>query len=108
MRIKEAFSKQTEDAPGLDLTKVGVVGRGLGTYRRFDLRTLRLALGKTQAEVSSAAGMDQGDVSRLERRKDARLSTLRRYAHALGGQLEVAVVVNGRRYLLDQEGSSDG
>jgi transcriptional regulator with XRE-family HTH domain len=65
------------------------------------LQTLRIALGKTQADVARAAEMDQGDVSRLEARDDKKLSTLARYAAALGGRLEVAVVVNGRRFLLD-------
>jgi predicted type IV restriction endonuclease len=45
--------------------------------------------------------MAQGDVSRLEGREDVKLSTLARYAVALGGSVEVAVVVNGRRYVLD-------
>ena len=33
--------------------------------------------------------MRQGDVSKLERRADAYLSTLRRYIEAMGGQLEL-------------------
>jgi autotransporter translocation and assembly factor TamB len=45
--------------------------------------------------------MAQGDVSRLEDREDVKLSTLARYAPALGGRVEVAVVVGGRRYFLD-------
>jgi transcriptional regulator with XRE-family HTH domain len=69
--------------------------------RRFDLKTLRAALGKTQADVAKATRMAQGDVSRLEGREDVKLSTLARYAAALGGSVEVAIVVDGRRYLLD-------
>jgi hypothetical protein len=34
-------------------------------------------------------------VSRLEARDDKKVSTLVRYAAALGGRLEVAIVVNG-------------
>ncbi len=45
-------------------------------------------------------------VSRLEAREDLRLSTLTGYAAALGGVVELAVVVNGRRYVLDL--TSDG
>ena len=60
-----------------------------------------MALGKTQIDVSRAAGMAQGDVSLLEARKDVKLSTLARYAAALGGAAEVVVVIDGRRYLLD-------
>jgi len=60
-----------------------------------------MALGKTQIDVSRAARMAQGDVSLLESRRDVKLSTLARYAAAIGGATEVAVVIDGRRYLLD-------
>jgi hypothetical protein len=85
----------------LDWTRARVVGRGTKTGRHYDLKTLRVALGKTQAELAEATGMAQGDVSRLEGRQDVKLSTLARYAAALGGGVEVAVIVDGRRYLLD-------
>jgi hypothetical protein len=98
---KRPTAESLAEIPELDLSKARVVGRGLGTHRRFELRTLRAALGKTQAEIARAAEMDQGDVSRLEKREDAKLSTLGRYARALGGVLQVAVVVGGRQYLLD-------
>jgi transcriptional regulator with XRE-family HTH domain len=65
------------------------------------LQTLRVALGKTQADIARAVEMDQGDVSRLQARDDKKVSTLGRYAAALGGRLEVAIVVDGRRFLLD-------
>jgi transcriptional regulator with XRE-family HTH domain len=98
---KRPTAESLAEIPELDVSKVRVVGRGLGTHRRFELRTLRAALGKTQAEIARRAEMDQGDVSRLERREDAKLSTLVRYARALGGRLQVAVIVGGRQYLLD-------
>lgn len=60
-----------------------------------------MSLGKTQVEVAERAGMKQGDVSTLERRSDLKLSTLVRYVAALGGSVEVSVVVGSRRYLLD-------
>jgi hypothetical protein len=59
---------------------------------KMDLRAVRELVGKTQADVAPAAGMAQGEVSRLERREDHRLSTLRRYIEALGGELEVRAV----------------
>jgi hypothetical protein len=66
------------------------------------LRVLR-PVGKSQADIARTAEMDQGDVSRLESREDTKLSTLSRSADALGGELEVAVVIDGRRYKLDVE-----
>jgi len=74
--------------------------RGVKTGRRYALKTLRIALGKTQADVARSAHMSQGDVSKLEDRADVKLSTLARYAAALGGSVEVSISVNSRRYLL--------
>jgi hypothetical protein len=48
--------------------------------------------------------MAQGDVSKLEARQDVKLSTLERYVEALGGKVEVAVVVGDRRYRVDLGG----
>lgn len=71
--------------------------------RALALRALRSELGKTQADVARAATMTQGAVSRLEASQDVKLSTIGRYASALGGTMEVVVVVGERRYQLDLE-----
>jgi hypothetical protein len=42
--------------------------------------------------------MDQGQLSRLERQDDMRVSTLCRCVEALGGKLEVAVVLGDKRF----------
>jgi transcriptional regulator with XRE-family HTH domain len=68
---------------------------------RMTLRDVRKDLGRTQVQVASQAGMSQGDLSRLERRTDHLLSTLERYAAALGGELDIAVVRGTRRYPLE-------
>lgn len=68
---------------------------------KMSLRDVRKDLGRTQVQVAKEAGMSQGDLSRLERRSDHLLSTLERYAHALGGQLDIAVVRGTRRYPLE-------
>jgi hypothetical protein len=44
--------------------------------------------------------MAQADVPRTESREDHLLSFLRRYVTALGGEIEVSAVVNGRRVRL--------
>ena len=64
------------------------------------LAQLREAAGKTQVEVAAETEMAQSELSRFERRDDRKLSTLRRYVEALGGELEVVAVVNGKRVLL--------
>jgi hypothetical protein len=55
----------------------------------MDLRAVRELVGKTQVDVAKATKMAQSDVSKAEHRDDHRLSTLRRYIEALGGELEV-------------------
>lgn len=89
-----------DEIPELDVSKAKIVGRGLKVGRRFDLKALRAAFDKTQTDIAHAAEMTQGDVSKLEARGDMKLSTLSRYVAALGGKLEVAAVINGRRYVL--------
>jgi DNA-binding Xre family transcriptional regulator len=104
---KARRTRSDEQEPRLEWSRARVVGRGTKTARRYDLKTLRAALGKTQTDIAEAAGMAQGDVSRLERREDVKLSTLARYAAALGGTVQVAVVVNGRCYVLDLTSDTD-
>jgi DNA-binding transcriptional regulator YiaG len=53
------------------------------------LRQLRRIQHLTQAQVATAMGTEQDRVSRLERRADLRLSTLREYVAALGGSLRL-------------------
>lgn len=55
----------------------------------MDLRTLRKFVGKTQVEMAKAVRLSQSEFSRAETREDHRLSTIRRYVEALGGELEV-------------------
>ena len=64
------------------------------------LRALRESTGKTQEEMAELTSMSQPQLSRLERRDDHLLSTLRRYVAALGGQIEVVAVVDGKRIRL--------
>ncbi len=68
--------------------------------REVGLRELRALAGATQREVSEAMGMDQGQLSRLERQDDSLGSTLRRYVEALGGKLEITAVLGDKRITL--------
>ncbi len=65
-----------------------------------DLRALRQVTGKTQVQMARMAGMTQSELSKLERRDDMLLSTLKRYVHALGGELEVVAVFDDKRVRL--------
>src|ERR1700730_13951748 len=61
----------------------------------FTLRDLRKAKQITQQEVARRLSGRQVYVSRLERRADMKLSTLREYVRALGGDLQLMVTFPG-------------
>ena len=67
---------------------------------QLDLRGLRELLGKTQQEIAALLERSQGQVSETERRQDLRLSTLRSYVEALGGELEVVATFGDKRIKL--------
>lgn len=53
------------------------------------LQQLRKAREQSQQELAKKLGVKQAEVSRLERRTDMYLSTLRAYVEAMGGCLEI-------------------
>jgi len=53
------------------------------------LAALRKALHITQADVAGQLGASQSEVSRIERRDDVLVSTLRGFVTALGAELEL-------------------
>ena len=58
-------------------------------YRALALAELREARNLTQVELAEKLGIEQGAVSKIERRTDMYLSTLRNVIQAMGGQLEL-------------------
>jgi hypothetical protein len=62
----------------------------------MNLAEMRKLVGKTQAEVGAALEKAQGEVSKIEGRKDLLLSTLRAYVEALGGHIEVRAVFDDK------------
>lgn len=55
----------------------------------MQLQALRKSRNVTQVEVAKAMCVEQAAVSRLERRDDMYVSTLREYVKALGGELKL-------------------
>jgi len=56
------------------------------------LHQLRNAREMTQTRLAEVLEMDQGNISKLEKRTDMYLSTLRSYVEAMGGALEIRAV----------------
>ena len=54
------------------------------------LHQLRHALQLSQEEIAEVMEVGQASVSKLERRTDMYLSTLRRFVEAMGGELEIS------------------
>jgi hypothetical protein len=46
----------------------------------------------TQANLASILGVNQGSVSKMEKRADMYVSTLRSFIQAMGGQLQIKAV----------------
>jgi len=67
---------------------------------RLRLAILREQLGKSQMELAELLGTSQPNVSQLERSDDLQLSSIAKYIHALGGQLQVNAVVGNTTYRL--------
>ena len=70
------------------------------------LRELRERAGLTQRQLAEAMGVAQPDLSRLERREDAKVSTLRAYVEATGARLALVVDIGPDRVEL-RLGSAD-
>lgn len=67
------------------------------------LKDLRQAAERTQEELATSLGVGQDTISRIERRSDMLLSTLRRYVEAMGGKLELVADFPDRpRVVIDQ------
>ena len=64
----------------------------LDAMERTGMAVLRTARHQTQVEVAAQMKIPQSAVSRIERQRNYRLSTLERYVAALGGRLEMRAV----------------
>ncbi|MDH3397557.1 MAG: helix-turn-helix domain-containing protein [Acidimicrobiia bacterium] len=53
------------------------------------LQELRQARSLSQEELAEVLGLNQATISKLERRTDMYLSSLRRFVEAMGGELEL-------------------
>jgi predicted XRE-type DNA-binding protein len=64
-------------------------------YQPLDLAELRTLLEISQEHLAGLMHVQQTAVSKLERRKDIKLSSLANYINALGGRIEMRVHFDG-------------
>src|ERR1019366_8107654 len=63
-----------------------------GELQRMALEELRGLKQLTQADIAAMLDVPQSSISRIERRADMYLRTLRNYIHAMGGVLQIQAV----------------
>jgi DNA-binding XRE family transcriptional regulator len=77
--------------------------------RAMPLEGLREARELTQTQLAQVLRVTQGAVSKVERRTDMYISTLRSYVRAIGGDLQIRAVFPEGDVLIDQfEGLKTG
>ena len=69
-----------------------VAARVKAELAMMPLHQLRNAREMTQTRLAEVLEMDQGNISKLEKRTDMYLSTLRSYVEAMGGALEIRAI----------------
>jgi DNA-binding XRE family transcriptional regulator len=73
------------------------------TIKNMPLDELRHAREMTQVNLAKVLGVPQGSISKLERRTDMYLSTLRSYIEAMGGRLELRAIFRDGAVNIDLE-----
>ena len=66
----------------------------------LDLARARRTTGMTQKDVAALMRTSQENISRLERQRDVRVSTLVEFVRAQGGEIEITAVFDGTRVSL--------
>ena len=69
-----------------------IKARSAKLLAELPLEQLRSARSLTQTNMAQALGVNQSAISKIERRTDMYLSTLRSYVEAMGGSLEIRAV----------------
>jgi|SaaInlStandDraft_3_1057020.scaffolds.fasta_scaffold34258_2 ribosome-binding protein aMBF1 (putative translation factor) len=66
------------------------------------LPEIRKAMAFSQEELADVLNLDQPAISKMERRTDMYLSTLRRFIEAMGGTLDITARFDNRSIHIDQ------
>lgn len=82
-KFRELRVKMSPDA------QASAAARAEAMLVEMQLQDLRKSRNVTQVDVAKAMSVEQASVSKLERRDDMYISTLREYVKALGGELKL-------------------
>lgn len=72
------------------------------TLEEMPLEELRNARELTQTQLAEVLQVSQGAVSKVERRTDMYISTLRSYIRSMGGDLQIRAVFPEGEVIIDQ------
>lgn len=81
--------KPRDEVPARSVSRNGRLG--LAALPVTTLKELRKGAQRTQEELAEQLGVGQDTISRLEKRRDMLLSTLRHYVECVGGELALVV-----------------
>ena len=84
------------------LRRARVEKRVQEALKAMPLDELREARELTQTQLAQVLQVSQGAVSKVERRTDMYISTLRSYVRAIGGDLQIRAVFPEGEVLIDQ------
>ena len=92
MKTWDEVTQRRRRSPRYAERIAGEKAEALREIQEYALVELRRALELTQFELAQRLGIDQPRVSRVETEADMRLSTLARYAAALGRRIQWELV----------------
>lgn len=88
--MAKPFRRLIEDLPAERRERIEAHTQAL--FKEYELlKALRQDRHVSQEQLAELMGIRQASVSKIENQDDMRLSTLRKYIEALGGELEIRV-----------------
>jgi len=91
----KTLKEMIKELPAKDQREVHARAKKL-IAEEMTMQELRKAVKMTQVQMAKKLGVGQMQVSRLEKRKDIHVSTLRRAVKAMGGELQLVARFPGR------------
>lgn len=82
--------------------QVSAAARTQSALITIALQELRTSLNITQEKMAEILAMPEEEVSRLENQEDMSISTLSKYATALGGKLKIVIALPDKEVVINQ------